>query len=104
MATLMARRHAGRTAIVASVESSGSFSPRLPGLDEKTPGMGDERSFGLDGLVQLGQRGPVALDGEIGDGPDDLAEEVDDGADVVERGPQGRLPEIDDLEAGGRGG
>src|SRR6266498_1634553 len=43
-----------------------------------------ERAVGRDLVVELAQLRQVRGDGEVGDRPDHLAEEVDDGADVVE--------------------
>ena len=66
--------------------------------------MGHEGAVSLDPVVELREPPAVAVDGEAGDDPDDLAEEVDDGGDVGELHPESGLVEPDQLQSGGRSG
>lgn len=75
-------------------------SGRFAGLDERAGGVGDEGPFGLDALMQCTQPIVVALDGEVRQKPDHLAQKVDDGTDVEEFHPQPLHLQVDDLEAG----
>src|SRR5215469_10092859 len=54
----------------------------------------------LDVLVEPDEPLPVAVNGEPGNGPQNLSEEVDHGADVVELDPEGLLPQIGHFQAG----
>src|SRR6516162_5936536 len=62
-------------------------SSRLAGLDQEAAGVGDERSAGLNPLVQGLQLAVVLLDGEVRDKPDHLAQEIDHRADIEELHP-----------------
>src|SRR6185437_748511 len=73
------------------------------GLDEHSRRVRDERTLGLDPLVQLDQPVTVALHAEVRHRPDHLAQEVDDGADVEELGAHPLHPQIDDPQPGGLG-
>ena len=75
--------------------------PRLARLDQETLGMRDEQPPCPDALVHPGQLIPVSVDGESGDGPRNLAKEVDDCAHVVELHPECLFPQIDHGEARG---
>ena len=57
-------------------------SGRSARLDQRSRRMSNERAFGLDLVVKSAQPTAVALHGEARDGPDNLAQEVDDRADV----------------------
>src|ERR1700734_2674064 len=74
--------------------SSGLASAWHAGFDEEALSMGYEGGPVVDALVKLGQTGPVTVDGETGDDPDHLAEEVDDGGDVGELHAENGPPEI----------
>ena len=63
--------------------------------------MSDERAFPLDVRVKEREFVPVALSGEAGHGPDDLAQEVDDRSDVVERQAERLAAQIVDDQPGG---
>ena len=57
--------------------------------------MGDEWTLASNAFMQGLQLLVIALGGEVGDGPEDLAEEVHDCSNVVEHGPQRLLPHVD---------
>src|SRR5690242_18025993 len=57
-----------------------------------------EEAITFDLVVQVSQPGAVALDGEVRDGPDDLAEEVDDRSDVEELQAEPFVAALNDLE------
>ncbi len=75
-------------------------SARLGRLDEEAARVGDEGSVALDRVVQRAELSAVAVDREPGDDPDDQPEEVDDRADVEERGAQALGAEVVDDEPG----
>ena len=61
--------------------------------------MGHEATLPLGDAVELDEAIPVAVHAEVGDGPDDLPQEVDDGTHVEELDPQGFRPKVDDHQA-----
>jgi len=61
-------------------------------------------TLGLDPVVEFGKLAVIAVDGEAGNDPDDLAKEVHDRTDVVEHGAQRLMSQIHHDEADCFGG
>src|SRR5262249_18494008 len=82
-------------------------SPRSPGggpsarflsFDQEALSAGEKLSVLFDMAMQLGEPPPVFLGTEVGHGPRDLAEEVNDRGDIEEHRLEGLLAKVDHLE------
>ena len=71
---------------------------RLAELEECPRHRGVEDAVTFDLVVHVSQSAAVSVDGEVRDGPDDLAEEEDHRSDVEELQPKTFVPALNDLQ------
>ena len=87
--------------VLRATRADARTQSRLACLNEDPHRVRDERSVGLDALVQFAQLVPITVHGEVRHRPNHLAQEVDNGADVEELGPLPLHPHVDDPQPGG---